>query len=261
VQGAANDCYLISAMIALAWSRPAEWLQRVKATARRAAGVTKYRYAFYRGRHTREAALAVAPRLPADARGRLAYARAAQGTEAWPAMYEKAFVMRASGCAPDDPQPKDYRAISDNRLRPQIACRMLAGGASHAVGSELLGGEPPTAVVRARCDARGVTAAPTMAWTWDTVESMKGLGWKSTGLHANHAYAVLGTVSKNDRTYVVLRNPWGRAPYCPGAHATGPWAPGAGPCGAPEVLLNRAGVLALRADWFDTCFAQVGWVD
>ena len=261
VQGNATDCYLISAMSALAWSRPAEWKTRVQAIVEKQGANKIYRYAFYRGKDTLEPEFTVKPQLPVDVHGRPAYARSADGTEGWAAMFEKAFVMRQCGRADDEPLPSDYQYISDNRLEPQIACRALAGGASHGADCEMLGGEKLAAIVGRRCDARGVTTSATMAWTWETTEEMRGLTWKATGLFANHAYTVLGLMNWNGDKHVVLRNPWGRSPYRAGAHATGRWKPGPGSSGVPEVELNRNGVFAIRADWFDTCFTQVGWVD
>jgi hypothetical protein len=142
-------------------------------------------------------------------------------------------------------------------MEPQIACRTLAGGASHKDCSEVL------SAVRHCCDARGVATLPTMAWTWATAGMMGELTWKKTGLFHNHCYAVLGIMPRKDRetTHVVLRNPWGKAPHRPDGHESGTWKPGAGPSGAPEVELKRNGVFAIRADWFTKCFPWVGWVD
>lgn len=262
VQGNASDCYLISAMSALAWSRPADWTTRVKAIVEKQGATKVYRYAFYRGKEAPEPEITVKAQLPVNVHGRPAYARSADGTEGWPPMLEKAFVVRQCGRANDEPLPSDYQYISDNRLKPQIACRALVGGASHGAGCEALGGDKLTEIVGRRCDqTRRVTTSPTMAWTWETTEQMRGLTWKATGLFANHAYTVLGLMNWKGREHVVLRNPWGRAPYCADAHATGRWQPGAGSSGESEVKLNRNGVFAIRADWFDTCFTQVGWVD
>jgi hypothetical protein len=260
VQGLANDCYLISAMIALAWSRPSEWSERVRSTVHHSGASTTYEYAFYRGPDVRDPPFAVEPRVAVTANRTPAYAHSADRAEAWVPMFEKAFVMRQCECAPNDPQASDYRYISDNRLKPQTACRALAGGASHAVGCQTLGGTAPAATVGERCDARRVTREPTMAWTWDDVSMMKGLGWKTTGLVHNHAYAVLGIMSWKGGDHVVLRNPWDRNPLCASGYAIGTWKPGGGSSGVPEVELNRHGVFAIRADWFDKCFAQVGWV-
>lgn len=261
VQGNVNDCYLISAMIALAWSRPAEWTQRVRSTVVGTGASTVYRYEFFGGPEALEPAFVVAPWLPTDVHHRLAYARSTDGSEAWAPMFEKAFVMRECGRLTKDPEPSDYQYISDHRLKPHTACRALAGGASRSIGSEILGGNAPSATVRQRCDARRVTTEPTMAWTWEDVQLMRGLGWKSTGLAHNHAYAVLGLMSWQGVDHVVLRNPLGASPHCPGGHASGKWRPGPGPSGVPEVELAECGVFALRADWFDTCFAAVGWVE
>jgi hypothetical protein len=140
VQGNAKDCYLISAMIALAWSRPSQWAARVRSVVG-AGDPPAFRYAFDSGAADGAAPFDVAPRLPADSRGRLAFARSsaqldAQGArlqaslaglaEAWPPMLEKAFAMwrrpRGPGdAAPTDVLLTDYHYISENRSPPESA--------------------------------------------------------------------------------------------------------------------------------------------
>lgn len=252
-QGIAADCYLVAAMIALAWSRPVEWSAQVRGHAD--SGITggRHRIAFYNAAKKTEE-LWVGPRLP-EIKTVPIYARCAEKTEAWAAMVEKAWVMWHAKRRDREPLPLDYRLISDRPVLPHKACRALLGGKARSTGFNLL-----RAVVKL-CDERGVTLEPTMAWTWGA-DSLRILGFTQTGLVPNHAYAVLGTIPATKKPdYVVLRNPWGSNPDCSEDRAKGPWYPGPGVNGMAEVKLNCNGVFALKAQRFKDCFKKVGWVD
>jgi hypothetical protein len=262
VQGNAGDCYLITAMIALAWSRPVAWSAQVRGHEEDGTGADRHRIAFYNDAGAVDAVW-VGPRLP-EVKTVPIYARCTDATEAWAGVVEKAYVMWRVGRTDRDPLPMDYRLISDHRELPHQACRALLGGKAEVRGPYDV--EPLATVVK-RCDERGVTREPTMAWTWEgaawqSLDSLKTLGFARTGLVANHAYAVLGVVPAGpEPDYVVVRNPWGSAPYCSEGHALGRWRPGPGANGAAEVELNRNGVFALKAQWFNDCFVKVGWVE
>ena len=263
VQGNASDCFLISALIALAWARPGDWRARVLATVDHGAPAARYQYQFY---SEREALVpfSVEPRLP-QFLGQPVYAHSANPNEAWPAMFEKAYVMHNSGEKTREPLPREYWRIGRDRIRikPHKACQMLMGGTSYVnydVG--------PVECVFHLCDERGVTCEPTMAWTFDQ-DSWNGLDqankhpFSRTGLVPDHAYAVLGIIPyKSDPDYVVLRNPWGCAPEYAESHkpGPGPWKLPDGESGTAEVELNRNGVFALKAEIFEDCFSQVGWI-
>jgi len=265
-QGIAADCYLVAAMIALAWSRPAEWSAQVRGQAESGRTGGRHRIAFYEAANQLKE-FRVGPRLP-EIKALPIYAHCTDKTEAWAAMVEKAFVMWRAGRPDQDPLPMHYRLISDEPVLPHMACRALLGGAANVAGPYTL--RPLDAVIE-RCDPRGVTRVPTMAWTWgdaawQLLNPLQDLGFARTGLVANHAYAVLGILPATPQSdpkpdYVVLRNPWGIAPYSSEGHALGPWRPGPGANGAAEVELNSNGVFALKAQWFNDCFYKVGWVD
>ena len=260
VQGNADDCYLIAALIALAWSRPEQWSEQVRGFEDRGNATARYRFAFH-NRAGAIDALRVEPRVP-KFKDVPVYGRCTDKNEGWVAMIEKAYVMWRSKRPDREPLPIDYRLISEQPVLPQDACSALVGGHGKKVGPYR---PKPLAAVAARCDERGVTRDPTMAWTWQTaawqsLDKLKALGFARTGLVPNHAYAVLGVVPAKNPDYVVLRNPWGSAPFCTEGHATGTWRPGPGANGAAEVALNVNGVSALKASWFDDCFEKVGWV-
>ena len=261
VQGATSDCYLIAAMIALAWTFPNPWNDAVAACQVGTAAGDRFRFAFHGRGSTRFPSFKALPDIPVGGNNLPRYAHSSDAQEAWPAILEKAYAMQVSKCAPNDPTPADYQSIGDRRREPQAACRMLVGGSSGKKANEVLGGVAPSHTVRTRCDtARLVTTKPTMAWTLETTALMGHLGWSRTGLIANHAYAVLGIMQKGDTDYVVLRNPHGKSPPRPEGYASGVWKPGAGDHGAPEVTLDEQGVFAIKTAWFDKCFDTVAWV-
>ncbi len=260
VQGNADDCYLIAALIALAWSRPEKWSEQVRGHEDPEIATAGYRFAFHNPAGAPDT-LRVEPRVP-KLKDVPVYGRCTDKDEAWVAMVEKAYVMWRSKHPDREPLPMDYRLISEQRVLPQEACCALAGGEGRELGPY---NTTPLAAVVARCDERGVTRDPTMAWTWEaaawqSLNKLKALGFARTGLVPNHAYAVLGIVPARNPDYVVLRNPWGSAPFCSEGHTSNPWRPGPGANGAAEVELNVNGVFALKASWFDDCFVKVGWV-
>ncbi|HSV20678.1 MAG TPA: C2 family cysteine protease [Casimicrobiaceae bacterium] len=260
VQGAIADCYLVSAMIAIAWSLPAPWQARIAQTQARRSGAG-VPFAFYRGASGVDWRAPVRTTIPVSTRGHPLYTRSSQREEAWPALLEKAFVVKLQGLE-SEPTPVDYRAIGAVGVEPQIAARMLAGG--HARTRVNVTGSPAdrlSAHVRKLTDERGVTRVPVMAWTFDGTHDTGGLGWRKTGLFHHHAYAVLGLYREDERDYVVLRNPYGNSLFRPDGCAVGPWTPGPGAHGDAVVTLNTNGVIAIGVQWFNRCMRKMGWLE
>lgn len=267
-QGDIFDCYLVSSMIALAWSVPAEWATRMNKSPD---GSGRYKYTFFDGPVATYPDVMVAPSLPYNADiGKSPCARSSTDpAEGWPGLLEKAYMTlqrRLSGNpipSGKDPTPLDYWYISENRLFPHEACQLLAGGAKYCK----LATDVPSLcqVVRTRCAANGdqwVTTEPTMAWTAKNTGMMHNLGWKQTALNKNHSYAVLGIMKPNQKEFVVLRNPWGTV-LLPktieaGLLVNGTWKPD----GAREVRLGEeTGIFGLWTEWFDKALEGVCWVN
>jgi hypothetical protein len=251
-QGFVMDCYLISAMIALAWSRPQKWAEQVKKTG------GPYRYRFHSPGAADPKITEVTPKLPLNKYGRLAYARSSTNdAEGWPGMFEKAYVGREFGLS-DEPTPSDYQEMKNCLREPQVACHMLAGGASHSRRTEANSSQSEWLQNRY---SLGATTNPTIAWTWDTREKMDSFTWTQTGLRHGHAYAVLGVMNRAQKNYVVLRDPWGWINPSQTHANGGPWTPDPAPNGVETVNLNAYGVFALQAGVFDKCFQAIGWVE
>lgn len=275
VQGSVADCYLISAMIALAWA------EGTKLTARlNSAGFTPRRGSFKWRFHDREgkkkSQISVSGRIMLF-RNRPRYARSSMPAEDWPSLVEKAYVVHVCGAnvAKGEPSRPNYKSIAamNDGSKPAVACRSLLGGRRRGalLNSEigrrifLEGGklESPSGVmtkpVMASTNSVERMQHPNTKDGTDLDESKRDV-WKETGLWPRHAYAVLGTMlSNNTVKHVVLRNPHG-APTDPerrlGYHP-GPWNPD----GRPPVPLNKNGVFAISRELFYTNFKHIGWVD
>jgi hypothetical protein len=255
-QGNVADCYLISAMIAIAWARPATWLARLSAATGGSKETDTLRVAFHDESETAAdpPAFDVPPRVPLDAGRNWIYAHSAQSEETWPALLERAYVMQRCNRTAGEPTVDDYRAIGDDGRNPHDAARMLVGGtprsrfapspAAAAAGHSLYKDLRPIC-------ADSLANHPTMAWTGASV---------GPGLVAHHSYAVLGLLEDGDERFVVLRNPYGTNEPVAG-FAAGEWASGAPRNGGDPVALDENGVFALDAPTFDACFAAFGWIE
>jgi hypothetical protein len=249
-QGHVADCYLIATMSALAWARPATWVQRLSEATHGSKDADALSVSF----HAEVDGLAdppafdVPPRVPLDVGHNWIYAHSAQSEETWPALLERAYVMQACGATEREPTIDDYRSIGAQRHWPHAAGRALIGGTAKSRRA----GDAATLFsdLVSRCDA-SLTRFPTMAWTKSTV---------SPGLVQDHAYSVLGTLSRDERQYVVLRKPYGVNART-ASFAGGEWDEGAPRNGGQPVTLDANGVFALPESDFDASFDGLGWVE
>ena len=259
-QGSTSDCYLISAMIAIAWSRPQRWRARL-AEAVQGSKATDVLHVGFHGKTARSADLPpfdVPARVPLDPHGHLIYAHSATTNETWPALLERAFVMQATRGTDREPTVDDYRKAS-NWCDPQVAARMLIGGLPKCEVAVPYATQPLSAKFMPLMP-QNVTRFPTMAWTWPRSHSLPGPKWREAGLLWDHAYALLGHMHATGGDYVVLRNPFGTnqdRPHFPG----GMWPEGNAANGGTPVELGRHGVFACPTAIFDRFFHRAGWVD
>lgn len=262
-QGCTSDCYLIGAMIAIAWARPHAWLARLNRAVGGTADERVLRVAFHG--HDGRSVLRrfdIPPRVPLDPHGNLLYARSPVTTEMWPALLERAYVMKVCRCdrrENAEPTVGDYYAAGAAKARfPESAGRMLIGGrAKYAVGME--GEDALTAVLARLCDGE-LTKHPTMAFTWWRSRSLPWPRWQEARLLPEHCYAVLGRMSRRTRDYVVLVDPFGTHPNARG-YARGSWAAGAVRNFGEPVHLGHRGTFAIPAAWFDRLVHRLCWVE
>ena len=123
VQGALEDCYLIAAMIALAWAVPQLLTSRLTAAGFAPPGRRSFQWKFHDPRGNARQASVTAQLFTRD--GSLRYARSVSPRESWPALVEKAYVMNARLSEDtDELTPIDYKAI-DHGSSPGRACQSL----------------------------------------------------------------------------------------------------------------------------------------
>lgn len=274
VQGAVGNCYLISAMIALAWAETGKLTERLNFAGFNPPG-SSFRWLFHERTGPTASEVTVTGRILMSGAIPL-NARSTSPVEDWPSLVEKAYVAHV--CGPNvvngEPTQANYQstdAMTEGTM-PPVACRALLGGKRR--GADLSEDRDRKIFLEgALATLSGVMTKPVMAWT-NTVENMRqpltrdGIDlnetsrdvWKETGLWPRHAYAVLGVMLADSAVeHVVLRNPHG-APTDPNdrlGYHEGPWMPD----GRPPVPLNQDGVFAISRDLFYANFVDIGWND
>lgn len=258
-QGLTGDCYLIAAMIALAWTVPARLTQSFGSCGYVPPQVRDFKWQFHE--EGQSLAVKVSGRVPAD-NGVLTYAKSEPPGEFWPSLVEKAYVVRkmtlegtamsSDGITPREPRPADYQAIG-NYEKPWHACRQLAGGTvkveRHNTDLHGLVFSQPAFI-----SVAGKATLPLLAMTREQIQGHDAT-WHDSGLFIKHAYAVLGKMPSG---HIVLRNPHGRTTVPRNGYVNDglPWN-----CGEPTpVELNKLGVFAIEPALFNKCFKWAGWV-
>lgn len=261
IQGSVGDCYLISAMIALAWASTDALTARLTSADFNPPAERSFEWQFHGDAGPEANRVRVSGRIMmAGAVPR--YARSSSKVEDWPSLVEKVYVAKVSGAnvAQGEPTRLNYQSIDAKTegSMPQRACQALLGG---AVKGEILDSDAGRKIFLK--DGRlentsGVMSKPVMAWTKEDLGEADPDVWKKTGLWPRHAYAVLGAMVTDNRVkHVVLRNPHGadtdpdRRGYHPGA-----WDPD----GRPTVALNKDGVFAISRKLFYDNFEDIGWI-
>ena len=253
-QGSTADCYLISAIISLAWARPLTWRGILAGATREDKAMLHVQLNPLPGQE-KPPRLNVPPKVPLDVNHNWIYAHSAARNETWPALIERAFVMNE--CHRDEPTVSDYQDIGIRRRFPHDAAQILTGGEP---GRKFAPDAKPYPSLVDRC-AGPLTKSPTMAWTWAKSDPpAAGLDWVASTLVDAHAYAVLGLMSNNNTNFVVLRNPFGHNPPVPDS-PTGQWTEGAPRNGGAPVSLDANGVFAISEQRFNAFFNAVDWVE
>lgn len=255
-QGSTADCYLISAMISIAWARPLSWRAALIDATRGSRDPDMLSVDFHQriGELSDPAPIPVPPRVPLDVNRNWIYAHSASRDETWPALLERAFVMHRRRCD-GEPTVKDYKDIGTDLL-PHEAAQILMGGNP---GRQSDGDTPFQAVGRRCRDA--LTRTPMMAWTKSKQEpGAAELAWHESTLVPSHAYAVLGLLADNRGNFVVLRNPFGNNDRIADS-PTGAWDAGASRNGGEAVSLDQHGVFALDEARFNAFFHAVDWLE
>jgi Calpain family cysteine protease len=206
IQGAVANCYYIAALSAVAWAMP----YRIKHLTR-ATGVNQQQFTnmihFYKpdSNGVVDKEIEVTDAVPLNnATNDFIYARSSEISEIWPAVYEKAFAKLVTGHNGDRP---DITATAWGDC--VLATAQLTGGKRHYYDTGSSSADELWNLVRANSLSMR-TFNPMTAWTYSTGDaSEKKIVYSDANIVASHCYAILGWEFRNDRKYIILRNPWG----------------------------------------------------
>ena len=201
VQGSLADCYYISALCSVAWSRPYAIINATSPSRNGNEDSPLHQVPFYNTKGTIENVV-VGEAVPCSSSTKnILYASSADSGEIWPAVMEKAYAKWKTGNTTDKP---NFLSIEYGDCVE--ACRQLIGGTkTYKYTSDMTASQIAT-FVRSNSLSRR-TFNPMVAWTPSRQPS--GCDYAKAHIVANHAYSILGWVSSNNSYYIVLRNPWG----------------------------------------------------
>lgn len=250
VQGAIGNCYFIAALSAIAWADPYRIIHRNRATA---TGETTRVNAiqFYSkggGKDAPSKLVEVSDNtIVRSSNNNPIYCRSSDAGEIYPALYEKAFakwILQTNSDKPDITKT----AFGD----PVKATAQLNNKTASYYNTINRTGDELYSIVRAN-SASYKTIYPMTAWTYGSDKDYTG-----TNVVGNHAYTILGWAFKNNKKYIVLRNPWGvTEPAGLNTYQgvltffdTSFWR--------PLTMIGNDGVFAIEANSFKNLFAGLG---
>ncbi|KAI1452562.1 cysteine proteinase [Annulohypoxylon moriforme] len=254
-QGAASNSWLIAAIFSVFWANPAMINRSTRMLAgplERSRRTLSVKFHDKGGRNNAETDIVeVDYQVPVNNSTDMPiYARSSDGFEAWPAMYEKAFVKWMTGS--QDRSRVDLTQAHNGD--PIKAMAQINGREPRYYFTDRHSAAELAGLVRS-CSVNKRTISPMAAWTHATGDMFRG-----SNLVANHAYSVLGWVSEGqeENQYIIVRNPWGVTE--PRGLTSYPglldrvepeyWPPAA--------LLDRDGVLSIEVQAFKKYFACIG---
>jgi hypothetical protein len=185
LQGQVGDCYFISALAAVAKSRP-ELLAKAVTTNRD--GTYTVRFFERKNGEAKPTPVSVTIDGSFASRGStLEYASARETKELWPLIFEKAYATWKGG----------FGAIE--------------GGMSATALEALTGAKPGFFPVTTESKPEAVAAQLERALSNGGAVVALSKPWEPSvrGVVADHAYTVLGVEQRDGETFVKLRNPWG----------------------------------------------------
>lgn len=251
-QGAVANCYLIAAMSAVAWAQPYRIRHLTRATG---AGQQQFvnNITLYHVDSHAASEVEVSDAIPLRySNDQPMYARSTEAGETWPAILEKAYAKWESGASGDTPDIPSTAFGSPSR-----ACAELTGLTRFSVATSGTSADDLWDLVRQNSLGRR-TFNPMVASTYSSgASSPDKVIYGDANLVANHAYTVLGWDYRNNKKYIILRNPWASTEATLGSldatvmmHDISWWR--------PIVLSNPDGTFALEIGVFKSYFSSLG---
>jgi hypothetical protein len=206
IQGAVANCYYIAALSAVAWAKPYQIAHLTRAT-----GLSQQNFTnlirFYQpdSNGTVDKEIEVTDSVPLNSSsGNFIYARSSETGEIWPAVYEKAYAKYKTNTSSDRP---DITATAwGDCVR---ATAELTGGKRFYYSTNSMSADELWSLVRANSRSRR-TFNPMTCWTYSTDSAAdQDLNYSDANIVASHCYTVMGWDYRNEKKYIILRNPWG----------------------------------------------------
>ena len=200
IQGDVANCYLIAALSAVAWADPYSIVHRNRATGPGETDrVNAIQFYSKGGSHDAPTAMVeVTDKTLVDRFNNAIYCHSNDNGEIWPAVYEKAFAKWSTRDSTDQPDITQT-AFGD----PGSAMAKITNKTANYYYPASLTPDEILAVVRSN-SVSFKTINPMTAWT-----PASGPPFAGSNIVANHAYTILGWAFWHDKSYIVLRNPWG----------------------------------------------------
>ena len=201
IQGSIGNCYFIAAVSAIAWADPYRIVHRNRATGTsNTSRVNAIQfYSKGGGKNAPSKMVEVSDKTIVNASSNQPiYCRSRDVGEIYPALYEKAFakwILQTNSDKPDITKT----AFGD----PVKATAQLNNKTPYYYNTSSRTGDQLYSIVRGNSMSYK-TIHPMTAWTYGS-----GRNYTGTNIVGNHAYTVLGWAYKNNKKYIVLRNPWG----------------------------------------------------
>jgi len=252
IQGSVGDCWLIAALSAVAWALPYDVVHCNRATRSGNEKEHMNKLNFYKkgyGRDGKNKSVEVTEKcLVANGTSILVYARSQDMGEIWPAVYEKAF---ARWTGPEDSDMPDIASLAGGD--PALAMAQLTDRKPQYFDTASRDASTLWGIVRSHSRSYK-TFDPMTAWTHASGSQYT----YGSGIAANHAYSILGWAFRNNKMYIVMRNPWGFFEPTGGNTYNGVVQMFDETFWRPINMIPKDGVFAIEAESFKDYFACIG---
>lgn len=206
IQGAVANCYYIAALSAVAWAMPHHITHMTRAIGQGQSQFTNM-IRFYKpdSNQQLDKEIEVTDSIPLNtATGDFIYARSSEAGEIWPAVYEKAYAKLKTGISGDHP---DITATGWGDC--VWATAQLTGKKRYYYSTANRSADDLWNLVRANSPSHR-TLNPMTCWTYSSgTASEKKIVYSDANIVASHCYTILGWAYRNNKKYIILRNPWG----------------------------------------------------
>lgn len=249
IQGAVGDCYLIAALSAIAWTRPYVISNSVRPSELGNEDSPLHQYTFYEdGKAT---TMEVTEKVLMDTSGtnpQWKYARSGDLDlgETWPAVYEKAYAKLRAKTTTDCP---NMNVLASGVAT--TACIHITNEIGTTCWHSQMNPNEIMEKIKQNCSGKKAKN-PLFCLTPDSPPNNSDLDYPGYGIKFDHYYTILGWDERDDKQYVVLRNPWGYAEAIRDV-LDGDWNFD-GDETTPNIPYNKKGVFALLLETYHKYF-------